>query len=365
MTYKVNDTEIVNLDSQGTFANVYFQDITDSITDTTGLRVNSNTWFTANGDAKFYSLSVSTNMSTYSQAQGAVYGYDTNDPGNINRFPFSATTTNASDVGNLSVTRFQGTGQSSDSYGYTSGGFNDPPLLFFNVIDRFPFAFTANAVDVGNLTANKAILSGQSSTTHGYTAAGSTTFVPTFNTLNVIERFPFAVATTNATDVGDLTVSRSYTSGQSSTTHGYTSGGLTQPGSVAQNVIDRFPFSVTTTNATDVGDLTIAKYYVWGNSSSENGYSTSGVLGLTTTIERFPFSAATTNASDVGNLSVERYYASGQSSITHGYSSGGVNAPGAATQNIIDRFPFAATTTNASDVGDLLAANAGTVSQQY
>ena len=48
---------------------------------------------------------------------------------------------------------------------------------------------------------------GCSSTTHGYQSAGSTS-----GNGNSIEKFPFA-SDSNATDVGDLTVSGSYVSG--------------------------------------------------------------------------------------------------------------------------------------------------------
>jgi hypothetical protein len=63
-------------------------------------------------------------------------------------------------------------------------------------------------------------------------------------------------------DVGDLSVSRSGIAGQSSTVSGYSSGGLdATPGTT--NVIDKFPFS-SDTNATDVGDLTQARRNLTG-----------------------------------------------------------------------------------------------------
>ena len=46
-------------------------------------------------------------------------------------------------------------------------------------------------------------------------------------------------------------------SGVSSTTHGYSSGGWGSSNS-AQNIIDKFTFS-SDANATDVGDLTVSK----------------------------------------------------------------------------------------------------------
>ena len=98
-------------------------------------------------------------------------------------------------------------------------------------------------------------LAGQSSTTHGYTTGGDP--VPTGG--NVIDKFPFSTDA-NATDVGDLTVARRSVAGQSSATHGYATGGLqpSRPPAYFQHVIDKFPFS-TDANATDVGDLTVGR----------------------------------------------------------------------------------------------------------
>ena len=92
---------------------------------------------------------------------------------------------------------------------------------------------------------------------HGYASGGTTGAVS-----NVIDKFPFA-SDTNATDVGNLTVARRHAAGQSSSTYGYTSGGST---GAYSDVIDKFPFA-SDTNATDVGNLTVARSYVAGQSS--------------------------------------------------------------------------------------------------
>ena len=95
------------------------------------------------------------------------------------------------------------------------------------------------------MTQSKAEFGGQSSTTHGYTSGGNTGSYS-----NVIEKFSFS-SDGNATDVADLTQSKNYNTGQSSTTHGYTCGGTT--GSLT-NVIEKFTFA-SNANATDVGDM--------------------------------------------------------------------------------------------------------------
>ena len=91
------------------------------------------------------------------------------------------------------------------------------------------------------------------------------------------------------------------------TVSGYTSGGLDSPG-VNVNTIDKFPFAADG-NATDVGDLTQARSFVAGQSSSESGY-TSGGTSLNT-IDKFPF-ATDANATDVGDLTVARRVYAGQ-----------------------------------------------------
>jgi hypothetical protein len=295
--------------------------------------------------------------------QGTVAGYSSGvsppaPPGlsnTIDKFPF-ASDANATDVGDLSVSRRTGSGQSSDVSGYTSGGTSAPnhPLAGenTNVIDKFPFASNGNATDVGDLlTVTSDAGGGHSSTASGYTAGG---YAPP-GLSNVIQKFPFAT-NANATDVGDLTVARWGVAGQSSTASGYTSGGNSPPGT---NIIDKFPFA-TDANATDVGDLTVIRRSATGQSSDVSGYASGGNLPTnfrSNTIDKFPF-ATNANATDVGDLTVVRSSASGQSSTVSGYASGGVSQI-----NVIDKFPFA-TDANATDIGDLSVVQELPVGQQ-
>ena len=59
--------------------------------------------------------------------------------------------------------------------GYTSGGQNPPspaPPAGVNTIDKFPLSSDANATDVGDLSQTRTQLSGQSSAENGYTSGG-------------------------------------------------------------------------------------------------------------------------------------------------------------------------------------------------
>jgi hypothetical protein len=128
---------------------------------------------------------------------------------------------------------------------------------------------------------------------------------------NVIEKFPFATDG-DATDIADLTQARYGASGQSSDVSGYASGGRTN--TAAQSTIDKFPFA-SDGNATDVGDLTVEGRYIGnGTSSTASGYTAGRLTESNTevnTIDKFPF-ASDGNATDVGNLTGTRYGTSGQ-----------------------------------------------------
>jgi hypothetical protein len=142
--------------------------------------------------------------------------------------------------------------------------------------------------------------------------------------------------------------------------YGYVSGGVAPPSPTVLNTIDKFPFA-TDANATDVGDLTQARFDVAGQSSFVSGYSTGGLVApipspnpVSNTIDKFPF-ASDANATDVGDLSQSRAESSGSSSSTRGFTFGGYGRTPPTTivsYNTIDSFPFA-TNSNASDRGDL------------
>jgi hypothetical protein len=252
------------------------------------------------------------------------------------------------------VGRWGTAGQSSSSHGYTSGGY-DPFNGYGNIIDKFPFSSDGNASDVGDITVTRSSLSGQSSifNSSGYNSGG----IDTGPGSDVIDKFPFS-SDANATDVGNLTSNRYPVAGQSSTDHGYISGG----GSPAvgptfvKSAIEKFPFS-SDTNATDVGDLSQARETEAGQSSDANGYSSGGFAPPeVNTIDKFPF-ASDANATDVGDLTQARSLSTGQSSTNHGYTSGG------GSSNVIDKFTFASNA-NATDVGDLTVSREQSAGQQ-
>jgi hypothetical protein len=308
--------------------------------------------------------------------QGSISGYTTGGTqsgpafptttivNTIDRFPLTADA-NATDIADLSKTRTGPGGHSSTTAGYASAG--SDLSAHYKDIDRFPFATSlVNAVSIGNLVSERQLVTGHSSSTHGYTTGG-TWPGPNVDS-NVIERFSF-VTDENALDVGDLLTTLLGAAAHSSQTNGYVSGGGQNfPTSIAgYQTIQKFSFAANM-NAFNVGNLTANTRVATGQSSTTHGYTSGGFLpgvpAFYTSIVKFPF-ATDTNASSVGNLTQGRRQGAGQSSITSGYTSGGeASSPATSAVNTIDKFPFA-TDANATDVGDLALIRRGVAGQQH
>ena len=238
--------------------------------------------------------------STHGSAAGGYYGYNT-----IDNFPFAAGG-NASDVGDLTVGRTT-VGHSSQTDGYTSGGTYGSPPGNKDIIDKFPFASGGNATDVGDMLTNTWYNAGISSQYYGYITGGN-------GSNNVIQKFS-VTADANATDVGDLTVGRESPTGTNSDTHGYSAGGTNPDNNPGATVIDKFPFA-TDANATDVGDVTNRGDGSNGQSSNSSGYLAGGygadpAPAYKNIIEKYSFSSDA-NATDVGDLTQARWGSAGQ-----------------------------------------------------
>lgn len=286
----------------------------------------------------------------------------------IDKFYFS-TEADADDIADLSVARYGAAGTFSGTHGYAAGGQGGPLASELNVIDKFPFSSEDDATDVGNLSVIRStIQAGQSSTTHGYASGGMEQGGFSYaNRSNVIDRFPFATDT-NATDVGNLTDGRWNAAGHQSNTHGYTSGGgqgAYNEGYSYTNIIDKFPFAVATANATDVGDLIDVIQGAAGQSSFTDAYRSGGIQSgypygptfkFVNEIDKFPF-ATDTNATDTGDLQEANKNTTGFSSNVSGYTAGGNLSPSSTNYtNRIQKFPFSSAFTTAADVADLALA---------
>jgi len=130
----------------------------------------------------------------------------------IDKFPFS-TDQSSSDIAELSASVYNTgpNGQNSDSHGYVAGGYDNDPaggVGVINIIQKYSFSVDANSTDVGDLTATIFGGTGQSSTSDGYQSGGQ---APSYS--NKIDKFPFS-SDSNATDVANLTQARTGQAGQ-------------------------------------------------------------------------------------------------------------------------------------------------------
>jgi len=158
----------------------------------------------------------------------------------------------------------------------------------------------------------------------------------------------------NATDFGDLTVGRYFTSGAGSSTRFIAVGG--DESGVTNQTIDFTTYNTTGT-FTDFGDTNV-RYSQGNNTPVSNGtrscFTLSAQDGGATAYDNISYltNATTGNAVDFGNSTSARYTSAGLSSATRGVFGGGYSG---STSNIMDYITIASTG-NATDFGDLTQA---------
>jgi hypothetical protein len=185
---------------------------------------------------------------------------------NVMAYITIASTGDATDFGDLTVSRIWLAGCSSPTRGVFGGG-ETAADTYSNVIDYITIASTGNATDFGDLANRVDSPAACSSSTRGLFAGG---YNDTISFTNVINYITIA-STGNATDFGDLTVARRQVTGCSSTVRGvFAAGQGSGAGSGYINVIDYVTIA-STGNATDFGDLTYATGQLGACSNAHGG----------------------------------------------------------------------------------------------
>ena len=254
----------------------------------------------------------------------------------------------------LTQGRNYGSGQSSTTYGYTSGG---DYAGNYDTIDKFPFASDTNAVDVGEISQARSAAGGQTAVNEqiGYASGGGLYPFVTGR----IDTILFS-SDVSGSWLSTLSQDKDRVAGQSSETHGYASGGFS-PTSYTDR-IDKFPFT-SSADATDIAELAFGYRGAAGQNSDTHGYVSGGQgdPGINSNIYKFTFSSDTP-ASLVGNLAYVRTDGAGHSSYTHGYTA--CKSP--SENGVIDKFPFSSDA-SAIDVAEMWQGNLSmaTAVQQY
>jgi len=166
-----------------------------------------------------------------------------------------------------------------------------------------------------------------------------------FAAINVMEYITIS-STGNATDFGDLTVARNYGVGSSSATRGLFIG------DDGNNTIDYITIA-TTGNGLDFGDMgpTLFYYPMGASNSTRSVYQYGYDLSTPNNVIFFLTIATTGNGADFGDLTVARHSGGALASSTRAVFAGGDT--GAGQSNVMD-FVTIASAGNATDFGDLV-----------
>ena len=199
-------------------------------------------------------------------------------------------------------------------------------------IHKYSYSSSGNSTIHGTLSSITYMSTACSSTTHGYSAGGVTASNPQ---TTAVERYAFA-SSSNGAIISGMTVSsnKQDMTGHSSSTHGYIAGGT----SPQINVIERFSYS-DSNPVTDHGDLTRAQHDAAGASSITHGYCIGG--HNSTVIDRYLFASSGRAVVHGSTLNAYTGRRGGYSSNTHGFIS-----QGDPSINTVERFSFASDSTS-------------------
>ena len=218
-----------------------------------------------------------------------------------------------------------------------------------NHMDYVTVDTLGNAQDFGDLATSKLSPAGYSSRVFGYSSGGAI--------LAHTDRFVFA-STGDATDVGDLSVARGYCMGLSNSTRGIVCAGYTPSSTSGTNIIDYHSLAEGGT-AQDFGNLTNANLAPATLASSVRGICTGGsyVPNYYANIDYITISS-TGNGQDFGDLNQGRsQFACCFSNSTRGVIGGGIISPAPSTPIGWSEFITIASLGDAMDFGDLSRTN--------
>ena len=278
-------------------------------------------------------------------------GFGTQQLNSIHTFDIT-TLGNASDWKDLTRTSSaRGAAASNSTYGFFFGGNVDGGngSTDVNNIDYYAFANNTNASDFGDLTST---CSDNSACSNGITACIQLAFDTGVGELAGIDYITMAT-TGNASDFGDTTHARRPLGNVqvSNGTRGLFAGGYSSSYTNGSNIIDYITIA-TPGNATDFGDLTVSRYGLTGcgSGSGDRGLFMGGYPSSAYRMIDYVTISTTGNATNFGGI-----FSGGYGS--HNYYVGSCNNATRAVfsaSHTSDRMEYVtmATTGNAADFGD-------------
>ena len=283
----------------------------------------------------------------------------------IQHFDNTLTSGNATDIGDMVSATAGNAGVRGPNYGYSGGGAR-ASNYHSNNVEYIDLASTSqNGTDKGDLNVSKSQSGGLSGPNYGYFCGGRT---GTLTETNAIEYMDNDATSGNGTDKGDMQAARGCV-GVSGATYGFMGmqvawrydGGTKSNVVDYYNTIDYMDIDTTTGNSSDKGDLNVIRGLGAGVYGSTYGYFCGGSdyqFGTSQPDNEIQYIDITTtsgNASDKGDLTVAKMDMVGSSGATYGFVCGGGKTGSSNAINEIDYFDVSTTLGNASDRGDLAA----------
>ena len=234
---------------------------------------------------------------------------------NILEYVTIGTTGDSSDFGDVTVARQWSAASSNGIVGIVAGGHDGTALS--NVMDYVTIASTGNATDWGDLGTATHYNEGVSVLDRALFNVANTASGASADVVVAID-YVLTASTGNASDFGDLVVSRYGSGACESATRGIWmggEGGWTGSVNLPRNQIDYIALA-STGDASDFGDMTDTVRYNAGSGNGTRGESyggnypngPDGTYGEDENIEYITI-ASTGNATDAGDLTVDRKYA--------------------------------------------------------
>ena len=327
--------------------------------------------------------------------QGTVAAYEINGPPQstsaISKFPFAISSGSATDTGGDSLSpvgKDWYSTASNQGFGFAAGGATYSPdningvfaypssiPTHLNNLEKFPFSISSGtATDTGEIAQSKTTnATGGQSDTSGYIIGGANP-PGTAQSVDSLHKYPFGISSGGSSDIGEMLAAIIGATSHGSLTEVFVGSGNTRTapsidGSVPVSLnISKFPHSITSGSATDVGELNFS--HVFGASGSDTlssvgllyggrTVSPTPTLPIVEVIEKFPFSISSGTASDVGEtLPGSIRNVAGWSSTTDAFTgNGGTSPPYSSTfSDKITKYPFSITSGSSTDVGEMLVA---------
>ena len=216
--------------------------------------------------------------------------------------------TNATDHGAVSLPNIMpSAGHSTDTYGYTSGGWHFTNSVNYDKWTKFPYASQTDSTAVADLNFSGGFYqhTGWSTDTDLYTAGGYDYGAPAGSRyISQIEKMQPA-SDNNSSVCGNMSAKSGYNSGNNSTTHGFVHGGYDGGGNYYLSRIEKFTFASEGT-ATNWSSLALPSYDHGCTQSTTHGYAIGGVeitwAWTMTEIYQYSYSSESNAVVDVGDL---------------------------------------------------------------